>query len=185
VSVLSRFELFVIVRNQVDDRRRLRRSLAIEATMEELAARAGEDAAIWGLAGLGADVDCQLCEHNPAKRGHTAAELLAAEGAPEEVAAAARDRLHRPAGEMSRLAAALFAAEAIVDDVYGAIEAGDPLDSLEAMAVSRRLGRAAERRGDEEAKKALECLARVGIAVDDAAELAIAAMKRVREDLRL
>lgn len=153
--------------------------------MEDLAARAGADATIWGLAGLGADVDGQLCEHNPDRRGRTAEELLLTEGAPPEVAAAARERLHLGPAEMSPLAAGLCAAEALVDDVYGTIEAGDPLDSIEALAVARRIARAAEQKGDPEAKRALECLARVGVSLDDAAELTLAAMNRVREDLRL
>ena len=183
--MLSRFELFVMVRNQVADRRRLRRSLAVDAAMEEVAGRLGEEPAAWALAGLGADVDAQLCEHNPDRRGRVAEELLLTEGAPPAVAAAARERLWSPVAEMSRLAAALFATEAIVDDVYGAVEAGDPLDDVEAIAVARRIERAAERRHDEEAVKALACLARLGLSCADAAALAIAAMKRVREDLRL
>jgi predicted hydrolase (HD superfamily) len=183
--MLSRFELFVIVRNQIAHRRRLRRSLAIEAVMEEWAARSGQDPATWALAGLGADIDGDLCEHNPEGRGAMAEELLLAEGAPLEVAAAARERLRLPADEMSLLAAGLRAAEALVDEVYRDLEAGDPLDGVDARALSRRVERAAERRNDPEAQSTLACLARVGLSIDEAAELALAAMKRVREDLRL
>jgi len=183
--MLSRFELFVLVRNQVADRRRLRRSLALEAVMEDLAAKLGQDGSRWGMAGLGADVDGQLCEHNPDRRGLVAEELLLAEGAPAEVAAAVRERLRATPAEMSLLAAALGGAEAIVDDVYHAVEAGDPLEDVEAAAMARRLVRAAERRNDPEAQRALACLARLGISIDEAAALTVAAMTRVREDLRL
>jgi predicted hydrolase (HD superfamily) len=183
--VLSRFELFVILRNQLGDRGRVRRSLAVEAAMEGFAGRAEGEATLWGLAGLCADIDAELCAHNPERRGHAAEELLLTEGAPAEAAAAVRERLSGDPAEISRLGAALCAAEALVDEIYAALEAGDELDALEPLMVSRRLIRAAERRADPRAQRAIACLARAGLSIDDAAELTLAAMKRVREDLRL
>lgn len=183
--MLTRFELFVILRNQVRDRRQVRRSLAVEAVLEEWAPAAGADVETWRLAGLGAGIDAELCEDNPSRRGEVAEELLLTEGASPEVAAAARERLRLRPEEMSPLAAAVAAAEAFVDDVYAAIELGDPLDAIEGFVLARRLVRAAEVRGDEEAIRALACLGRTGLTPERAAELAVAALKRIREDLKL
>lgn len=183
--MLSRFELFVILRNQVADRRLVRRTLAVEATLEDWAAAAGADAPVWALAGLGAGIDAELCLSNPGRRGEVAEELLLAEGAAPEVAAAARERLKLGPDEMSVLAAAVAAAEAIVDQVHTQLELDGGLDAVDAAAVAFRLRRLAEKRGDEEAIRALACLARTGLPLERAAELAVAALRRVREDLRL
>jgi predicted hydrolase (HD superfamily) len=183
--MLTRFELIVILRHQVRDRRVVRRSLALEAKLEEWAAELGADAATWALAGLGANLDAELLAGNPGRRGEVAEELLLTEGAPPELAAVARQRLERDVDAMPLLAAAVAGAEAIVDDIYAALALGDALDDLEAFAIAHRIGRAAEKRGDETAIRTLALLERIGMATQRAAELALAGMRRVREDLRL
>jgi predicted hydrolase (HD superfamily) len=185
--MLTRFELMVILRNQVADRRLVRRALAVEATLEEWAAEVPDaDVAAWAMAGLGANIDAELLAAGSAeRRGQVAEELLLTEGAHPEIAAAARLRLGRDVDAMPILAAAVAAGEAIVDEIYGALMLGDKLDDLEPRAVSHRLSRAADKRGDEDAIRTLALLERIGIPVERAAELALAGMLRVREDLRL
>ena len=184
--MLTRFELIVILRNQVADRRVVRRSFAVEATLEEWAADLGADAALWAMAGLGANIDAELLAAGDAgRRGQVAEELLLTEGASPEVAAAARQRLARDVDRMPLLAVAVAAAEAIVDDIHAALALGDTLDGVEAFAIAHRLGRAASKRGDEEAIRALALLERLGLDVERAAALALAGMRRVREDLHL
>jgi predicted hydrolase (HD superfamily) len=113
--MLSRFELLMVVRNQLRDRALVDRALAVEAAMERLAAALGADPTLWGLAGLGADIDVRLTAHHPERLGLVAEELLLAEGAPAEVAAAARARHEAPPERMPPLARALVVAEAEVD----------------------------------------------------------------------
>jgi predicted hydrolase (HD superfamily) len=184
-ETLTRFELFVILRNQVKERVHVRRALAVEATMEELAAELGQDARVWAMAGLGAFIDAELQQVNVQRRGEVAEEILLTEGAPGEVAAAARARLGVDPAAMSVLAAALAAAEALVGEVWAQLDAGDRLDDIEGLAVARRVSRAAERRGDENAARLLALVARIGVGADRAAELTLAGMRRVREDLKL
>ena len=114
--MLSRFELFIVVRNQVRDRTLVDRALAVEAEMERLATLLGHDAELWGLCGLGADIDVRLTAQHPERRGVVAEELLLAEGAPAEIAAAARARHEGAPERMAPLARALVLAEALVDD---------------------------------------------------------------------
>ncbi len=183
---MTRFELIVILRNQVADRRVVRRSLAVEAVLEEWAIAVGADVATWAMAGLGANIDAELLAgtRSGERRGHVAEELLLTEGASAEVAAAARQRLGEDVSTMPVLAAAVAAAEAFADDVRAAVEAGDALDGLEAFALVHRLHRAAEKRADAIALRTLELLARVGLDATRAATLALAGIVRVREDLR-
>jgi len=184
--VLTRFSLFVIVRAQVSDRELLRRSLAVEAAMEELALVAGLDPTLAGLAGLGAGLDAQLCERNPSRRGALAEEMLRTEGAPVEVAAAVRQCWREadvPA--LAPLAAALVASHGLIDQIYAVLETDEKLGFVEAAAVAMTLERKG-RRGDEPtAARVLACLARLGVTPAAAAELALRGMDRVREDLQL
>lgn len=169
--MLDRFQLFVIVRNQLSDRAVVRRGLAVEAVMEELAPLAGLDLDAARLAGLGSVVDAQMCAANPDRRGEVAEEYLRTEGAPDAVASAVRQCFREPdASRLSELAALLVAADALVEEIYRELE-GERLDDLQpAMAASRRV---------------LDCLDRVGIEPRVAAELALAGVRRVRDDLKL
>lgn len=183
--MLTRFELFVVLRNQVRDRAMVRRSLAVEAAMEELAALAGADPARWGLCGLGANIDAELVARNEGRRGEVAEEILLTEGVEPELARAARTRRRLPPQELSPLEAALAGAEGLVDEVYALLSLDETLDTIDPAAIAHRLRRAADRRGDEAARRVLDCLARVGLELDDAARAVVSAMRRVREDLRL
>jgi predicted hydrolase (HD superfamily) len=183
--MLTRFELFVILRNQVADRRHVRRALAVEATMEELARRLGHDPTVWAMIGLGAFIDAELADRNQRRRGEVAAEILRTEGAPAMCAEAAAVRVSGDPVTMPLEAVALAAAEAFVAEVYGALEAGDRFDSVEPAALAHRLRRAAHKRDDEDAQRALGLCARLGLDADQIAGLVVDGMRRVREDLRL
>jgi predicted hydrolase (HD superfamily) len=182
--MLTRFELFIVLRSQVADRARVKRAVAVEAAMEALAEELGANPVIWGLAGLGADIDCAFAAGNPERRGHVARELLLTEGAPAEVADAVRDRAHESPERMTPLAAGLGLADALVDAMLSAA-AEDGLDGVDAQGEAIRLGRSAERRGDAIALRALACAARVGVTIERGAEVVLAALRRARQDVGL
>jgi predicted hydrolase (HD superfamily) len=185
--VITRFELLVIVRNQVRDRALVRRALALEAVLRGLARAAGADEALWGLAGLGADIDVRLAAGNPARRGLVAAEILATEGVPEEATSALAARLAGAPDTLAPLARALVLGETLValaladlDDA----ESGMTLAALEPAQLAHRLARAA-RRGDAAALRALACADHLGLGVDAAAAAAHAGLVEARQDLGL
>jgi predicted hydrolase (HD superfamily) len=183
VGPIGRLDLFIVLRNQLADRGLVRRAIAVEAVMEELARAVGADAALWGLAGLGADIDARLAERNPERRGEVAEELLLTEGVPAEAAAAARRFRRGEVGELGPIARGLVAASWLVDRI--AVELDEPgasLDGLEPRALEHRLRRAA-RREDAAAVRALACLEALALEPARAAEVAVAAHVRVREDL--
>jgi predicted hydrolase (HD superfamily) len=177
---IGRLELFIVLRNQLADRALVQRALAVEAVMEDLAVELGADTALWALAGLGADIDAKLAAHNPDRRGAVAEELLLAEGVAAGAAAAARQWRHGPAGELPDLAQALAGAEWLVDAVGRA--RSDPDVDLRPELIAHHLRRAA-RRDEPEARRVTDCLAALGLSPGRAAEIAIAAHLRVREDL--
>lgn len=185
--MLTRFELFVIVRNQVKNRDQVRRALAVEAIMEDLARACGDEPDVWALLGLGAQVDVELCAQNPYRQGALAAELLAAEGAPAAIVAALRSCRHDAPPQLSTSAAALVLAEALAQEIYRALDGSccDTLDTIEPLVVGRRIKRDAQERGDEHAQRTLACAERLGLPLATAAVHAVKAMRRVRGDLRL
>jgi uncharacterized protein len=115
---LERQDAFLLVRRTLRDREAIRRCLAAEAIMEDLAARLGGAPGAWGLAGLLHDLDRHLTEQNPRRRGAVAAEMARGEGAPGEVVLALegfRQREPRPEGMARALAAAVCAAQVVLD----------------------------------------------------------------------
>jgi hypothetical protein len=86
---------------------------------------------------------------------------------------------------MSKLAAGLVIAGALVDGILADLAEVGGLEAVDARLVARRIVKAAEKRGDEAAQRALACLARLVVAVETVAALAHEGMVRVREDLRL
>jgi hypothetical protein len=150
--MLTRFETIVILRNQVEDRRVIHLAQVREAILVAWADDLGEDAATWGVAALGADIDADFVAANPSRRGHVAEEILVAEGASAEVAAAARERLGPDPERMSRLAAALAAG-----DILAAA------DGPRRAELARRLADPAAILDDVAARLAA-ALARIGLA---------------------
>lgn len=183
--MISRFELYVVLRAQVRDRALLRRALAKEAVCGALAAAVGADAELWALTGLGADIDVVLTAENPQRRGAVAEELLRAEGAPADAAAAARTCRCDAPELLSPLARCLVVADALVDGFVAALapdDCDDPLDDLTPAHLALPLAKAA-RRGDPQAERALVCLGLLGLDVDRAAAAALEGLRAAAQDL--
>ena len=160
--MLGRFELFLALRNQVADRGRVKRALAVEAVMEELATALGHDPGLWGLAGLGADIDVELTAQNPDRRGGVAEELLLTEGVPAAAAAAARLFRDGAVTGLPPLVQGLVVADAAVDIVAGL--AG--LDERLAMAIAHGFRRL-EKQGQPRPTQALQALGLEPLTVGD------------------
>jgi len=82
---MTRFEAFLLLRRRVRDRNLVRRCLAAEAVMEDLASRLGGDPGTWGLAGLLHEVDAEFTGSNPRSKGAVAADIVRSDGGPAEV----------------------------------------------------------------------------------------------------
>jgi predicted hydrolase (HD superfamily) len=183
---VNRFELFVVVRNQVSDRHLLRRYIAVEAAMEDLAADLGVDAQLAGLAGLGLGFDAQLCRHNPARLGEVARDLMLTEGTPAAAADAVLSARRAMPNELSPLASGLVIAEALVLAIVGELEepveddddgVANTIDSLPPRSIARLVEHANPR--------AREAAAHLGLELETCAARTLAAMIRVRSDLGL
>jgi predicted hydrolase (HD superfamily) len=185
---MTPFELLIIARIQIGDRQLVRRYLATQAVMEELAAPLGLDPVLCSLAGLGAGLDARLCAANPERRGEVADEMLRAEGAPAEVAEAVRACFKATELEpLPRLALALIAADALVAaafDLVSLIEEPSA-DQLSPRLLAARFERRAAHGGDRGAARGRRALALLELDVARAAACAVDGFQLARTDLGL
>jgi len=155
----------VLVRRTFRERAHVRVAVAVEAAMEDLAAALGGDVETWALAGLVADLDREMVDSNPERRGAMAADMLAGEDVPEEVVAAVRGRWAADAG--GRLASALAVATVASEAVLQAAAAGTGIERLgheaiaAALSCDGRVQRALEHLEMDERRAAAICLGAV------------------------
>jgi uncharacterized protein len=84
--MVEREQLVALLQQRVTSDHLRRHMLATEAVMRGLAERLGEDAQVWGLAGLGHDLDSEQTEQDVTRHGAEAADVLRGLGLPEEAA---------------------------------------------------------------------------------------------------
>jgi len=138
--------------------------LATEAIMRRLAGEFGEDAELWGMAGLLHDIDFELTRDEPHRHGVEAESLLREAGAPEAAIDAIRHHNAEALGleRSSRFHHALAAAETVTglmvatalvqpDKKLASVQAGSVLKRMKkkdfARAVNREIIRECERFG--------------------------------------
>ena len=82
---MTRDEALAILKEHVKQENLVKHCLAAEAIMRALAQRLGEDAEKWGIAGLLHALDFEETGADPARHGKRAAELLRAQGVPDDI----------------------------------------------------------------------------------------------------
>jgi len=177
---MTRFEAFLLLRRRVRDRSLVRRCLAAEAVLEDLASRLGGDAGIWGLAGLLHEVDTEFTENNPKSKGTVAADIVRADGGPAEVVRALKGfRGPGPhADELTRALAAAVPAVMILLDLVSTpeelekLDGGEMQDALDDPSIAPEASRARIHDLDE-----------AGLGAGALLELARGAVLRVASDV--
>lgn len=162
-----------------------RHSLAAEACMRSLAARFGEDADLWGLAGLVHDVDLDVCQDDPVRHTLVGAEVLREAGAPDAVIQAVLGHNDK-ATRVSRMDKALW----VVDPTTGFITASAlirpsrstsdlSVDSVKKRMKDKRFSAAVNRDQIKACKELLD------LELDDFLGVCLQAMDAIRGELGL
>jgi uncharacterized protein len=163
-----------------------RHMLAAEAIMRALAARLGEDVDVWGLAGLGHDLDAEETGDDAARHGAVAAEVLRRLGMPEEAAHAVA--AHNPdTGVVAteRIDVALVAADQLSGLITAAalVRPDKDLAGVKIKSVRKRYREGAFARGvDRESIARCEDL---GLELDEFFALGLGAMQAIAPELGL
>lgn len=181
---MKRNEALEAVKSRVTNDRLVKHMLAVEAIMQAVAARLGEDPETWGLAGLVHDIDYDETAKDPARHGILGASYLKEMGVDETVLHAVESHAgHR--NRDSRMDKALYA----IDPLSGLLVAAalmHPSKRISAIDPEFVLNRFKEKRfaagANREQIKTCEDL---GLSLGEFVEIGIRAMQQVSGELGL
>jgi len=183
---LDRAPVLAEVEARVANENLRRHMLATEAIMRALAVRFGEDPDVWGLVGLGHDLDSEETDGDITRHGAVAADTLRGLGLPEEAAHAVA--AHNPdTGVVAagRLDVALVAADQLSGLITAAalVRPDKDLAGVKLKSVRKRYREGAFARGVDRASIA-RC-AEIGLDLDDFFGLGLEAMQGIAAELGL
>ena len=154
--------------------------------MRALATRLGEDPDVWGLTGLGHDLDAEETEDDAARHGAVAAETLRALGLPEEAAHAVA--AHNPETGVARRSASTSRSIA-ADQLSGLITAAalvrpdKDLAGVKVKSVRKRYREGAFARGVD--RESIARCDELGLELDEFFALGLEAMQAIAPELGL
>jgi putative nucleotidyltransferase with HDIG domain len=163
-----------------------RHMLAAEAIMRALAERLGEDPDVWGLVGLGHDLDSEETEGDFARHGAVAAETLRGLGLPD--AAVHAVAAHNPdtgVAATERIDIALIAADQLSGLITAAalVRPDKDLAGVKLKSVRKRYREGAFARGVD--REAIARCEELGVELDDFFALGLEAMQGIAPELGL
>jgi putative nucleotidyltransferase with HDIG domain len=183
---LDRAPVLAEVESRVANENLRRHMLATEAIMRALAVHFGEDPDVWGLVGLGHDLDSEETEGDVTRHGAVAAETLSALGLPEEaVHAVAAHNPDTGVAATGRLDVALVAADQLSGLITAAalVRPEKDLAGVKLKSVRKRYREGAFARGVDRA--AIARCEEIGLEQDEFFALGLEAMQGVAPELGL
>jgi hypothetical protein len=181
---MTREEALALVQSQVSNTNLIKHMLATEAVMRELASHFGEDAGVWGLAGLLHDLDYDRTAHDFPIHGLLTVEMLEPYGVDPRVLQAIKAHPgHVPA--VSRMDKALYA----VDPLTGLIVAAalmHPTKKLRSVDVPFVMNRFKEKRFAAGAnREQIQTCEGLGLDLETFVGIGLGAMQEIDADLGL
>lgn len=184
--LLPREQAIDLLHQYIKNDRMIFHSLASEAVMRALARRLGRDEEKWGLAGLLHDLDVEVTNADPYVHGLETARMLTEMGVDEDIVEAIK--LHNEmAANIPRTEEfhhALAAGETITGLVLATslVYPDKRISSVKPKSVVKRMKEKAFA-ASVKRENILEC-ERIGIPLDEFADLAIGAMAALQNDAR-
>jgi len=183
---LDRAPVLAEVEARVANQHLRRHMLATEAIMRALAVRLGEDADVWGLAGLGHDLDAEETEADVTRHGAVAAETLGALGLPPEaVHAVAAHNPDTGVAATERIDIGLIAADQLSGLITAAalVRPDKDLAGVKVKSVRKRYREGAFARGVH--RESIARCEELGLELDEFLALGLEAMQSVAAELGL
>jgi len=185
--LLPRDNALSLLRQYIKNERMINHCLASEAVLRALARRLGKDEEKWGLAGLLHDLDVEVTHADPKVHGLETARILTEMGMDEDVVEAIK--LHNEiASDLPRTKEfhhALSAGETITGLIVATalVYPDKKIASVKTKSVTKRMKEKAFA-ASVSREKIMEC-ERIGLSLDEFAELSIAAMAEIGEEIGL
>jgi uncharacterized protein len=184
--MIDRAELIAILQERVANEHLRRHMIATEAIMRGVALRLDEDPEVWGLAGLGHDLDSEQTEGDFARHGMEAAEVLRGMGLPDDAvhAVAAHNAATGVAAE-TRFDVALLASDQLSGLITAAalVRPDKDLAGVKLKSVRKRYREGAFARGVD--RESIARCADLGLELDEFMAIGLEAMQGVAADLGL
>ncbi|WP_366924861.1 HDIG domain-containing metalloprotein [Metallumcola ferriviriculae] len=118
---MSREEAYQLLKKHLKNKNLFKHCLAVEAVMHRLAEHFEEDTQLWSIAGLLHDIDYEKTKDDPGQHSIVGAEMLAAEGLPEELVYAVKvHNDHHGLPRNSQLDKALYATDPLTGLIVAA-----------------------------------------------------------------
>ena len=184
---MTRTEALEILKKYVKQENMIKHSLASEAVMRALAVKLNQDADKWALAGLLHDVDVEITNADPLLHGQKAIEILSPFGIDAEVIDAIS--MHNEMSAKAERTTVFHHALAAGETITGLITATTmvyPERKLEFVNPKSVVKRMKEKNFAASVKREsiLECEL-IGIPIAEFAEISIAAMNTISDELGL
>jgi putative nucleotidyltransferase with HDIG domain len=186
MSTVPREQIVDAIEARVANVNLRRHMLATEAIMRGVAERLGEDADLWGIAGLAHDLDVEETESDFTRHGAVAAEALRELGLPEEAVHAVA--AHNPdTGVRAETAfdIALLAADQLSGLITAAalVRPDKDLAGVRLKSVRKRYREGAFARGVD--REAIARCAELGLELDEFMAIGLEAMAGIAPELGL
>ena len=184
---MNRIEAGSLLKKYVKSEKMLYHCYASEAVMRALAKSLGRDVEKWGLAGLLHDIDTEITNADPKKHALVAEELLRDEGIDEDILDAIKMHNEEATGldRTTEFQHALAAGETITGLIYATalVYPDKKIKDVKPKSVTKRMKQSAfaaavSRENIKECEK-------IGLSLNDFAEIALSAMKEIAEKIGL
>ncbi|HCX99081.1 MAG TPA: hydrolase [Bacteroidales bacterium] len=160
-------------------------SLASEAVLRALAKRFDENEYVWGIAGLLHDIDVEFTEGDSMRHGLEGADLLKAEGLPNDAVDAIRMHNEEATGKEREtlFQHALAAGETITGLIFATalVYPDKKIASVKSKSIVKRMKQKAFA-ASVNRETIMEC-EKIGIPIDEFTELSLEALKPIAEEL--
>lgn len=174
-----------LLKNHISNPKMIAHCLASEAVMMALAERLGEDSYKWGLAGLLHDLDVEITNGDSFKHGNTAAEMLKAEGLPEDLVEAVLLHNEKATGRSrsTKFDHALAAGETITGLIFAValVYPDKKISSVKTKSVVKRMKEKLFA-ASVHRENIFEC-EKLDIPIDEFADLALRALAPIEAEL--
>jgi len=182
---MDRNEALCLLKKYVRSERMLYHCYSSEAVMRALAKKLNRDVDKWGLAGLLHDIDTEITNADPKKHGLVAVELLLDEGIDAEIVDAIKMHNEEATGleRKTEFQHALAAGETITGLIYATalVYPDKKIADVKTKSVTKRMKQSAFA-ASVSRENIMEC-EKIGLSLNDFANLALNAMKEIAEEI--
>ncbi len=173
-----------LLKKHISNPKMIAHCLASEAVLRALAKKLGEDEDVWGYAGLLHDIDVEITNGDSNKHALIGAEMLANELPPEAVDAI---KMHNEYAtglpRTTRFQYALAAGETITGLIFATalVYPDKKIESVKAKSVTKRMKEKLFA-ASVNRETIMEC-EKIGIPIDEFADLALGALRPIADEL--